>query len=220
MKLKEKGIIGLLVMANMIGFGAIGNACATEAGKKSNYVQYKAGMIQPTSGFDDAGYDTGFNDSLSYGRYLTNHLILEGTIDGSITKYNHNGTNNTAGNYTQKNNIDVTAFLLSLKEEYSIGHINLYGGAGIGAYIAHLYSKIDSDRFGTFKMDEYSDAVFGAHLLAGANYDITESWYLGIEGMYRWTGKAKIETAAISVPVAYNDNLNGFTLGASLGFRF
>lgn len=213
----KKAIVGLLVAANMIGSVAIGNAVAAE--KKSNYVQAKAGFIQPTSGFDDAGFDTGFNGAISYGHYLTNHLILEGTIDGSAAHNDFDGYNTFTGNYTQKNDIGIFAFLLTLKGEFAVGPVNLYGGGGIGAYVVTLNTKVESDRFGDYEKDD-TDTVFGAHLLVGANYDITNDWFIGLEGTYRWTGSAKIEQNVIGVPVVYNDDVNGFSLAASVGFRF
>ena len=219
MKRIKNSIIGLVVMTSVVGPLAFDNAIAAEDGSKLNYAQIKMGAFKPTSGFDNAGYDTGFDGSIAYGRYLTKHLILEGAIDGSLSRNKLSSANNTIGDYSQKNDIGVTAFLLTLKEEYSIGHFNLYGGGGIGAYYANLYSKVDTNRFGTFNKDE-SDTVFGAHLVAGANYDITQNWFLGLEGTYRWTGKVKINGSAATVPVTYNDDLNGYTIAASVGYRF
>jgi opacity protein-like surface antigen len=219
MKLKKNALIGMLVTANMIGSIVMTNAAIADTEKKSNYVQTKVGVMQPTSGFNDAGYDTGIIGSISYGRYLTDHLILEGTVDASAANTDLDGSNSVIGRYSQKNDIGVTAFLLTVKGETAVDQVNLYGGGGIGAYVVSLYSKIDSDRFGTVKMDD-SDTVFGAHLLVGANYNITENWFLGLEGMYRWTGKAKIEKNVVDVPVAYNDNIDGYTVAASFGFRF
>ena len=217
MKSEKKAVVGLLVAANMIGSVAIGNAVAAE--KKSNYVQAKVGLLQPTSGLDDAGFDTGLNGAITYGRYLTNHLVLEGTIDGSAANNDFDGYNSFTGHYTQKDDIGITAFLLTLKGEFSVGHVNLYGGGGIGAYVVTLNTEIESNRFGDYEKDD-SDTVFGVHLLAGANYDITEDWFVGIEGTYRWTGKAKIEENIIGVPVSYNDDVNGFSIAASVGYRF
>jgi opacity protein-like surface antigen len=217
MKREKKAVVGLLVAANMIGAVAIGNAVAAE--KKSNYVQAKVGVLQPTSGLDDAGFDTGLNGAITYGRYLTRHLVLEGTIDGSAANNDVDGYNDFTGHYTQKDDIGIMAFLLTLKGEFSVGQVNLYGGGGIGAYVVTLNSEIESNRIGDYEKDD-SDTVFGVHLLAGANYDITEDWFAGIEGTYRWTGKAKIEENIIGVPVSYNDDVNGFSIAASVGYRF
>lgn len=218
MKLEKSTIIGLLVAANMIGAVTVGSAVAEET-KKPNYVQAKMGFLYPTSGLDDADYDTGFYSGLSYGRYLTKHLILEGTVDASLSKNDLTASNGFTGNYSQKNDLWITSFLLTLKDEYTIGRVNLYGGGGIGVYVVNLTSKTHSNRFGTFKEDG-DDTVFGVHLVAGANYDITQSWFVGVEGGYRWTEDAKIEKNAVGVPVGYNDDINGLSLAATLGYRF
>ena len=217
--MKKSALFGLLVMANVMGVVTIDNVAAAEAGKKSNYAQIKLGMMQPTSGFNDAGYDTGIATSIAYGRYLSNHLILEGAIDVSAANNDMKGATAITGNYSQENNLGVTALLLTMKEEFSFGRLNIYGGGGIGAYIVNLSSEIETNRMGTYKMDD-SDGVFGAHLVVGANYDITESIFMGIEGTCRWTGKASIDKTAVGVPVAYNDNVNGYSIAANLGFRF
>jgi opacity protein-like surface antigen len=216
--MKKIVVVGLLIGANIAGFLSNGNALAAEE-KKSNYVQAKMGVMQPTSGFDDAGFDTGFNGAISYGRYLTNHLILEGTIDGSASHNDVDGYNSFTGNYRQKDDMGIFAFLVTLKGEFAAGPVNLYGGGGIGAYVVTLNSKVESNWLGDHEKDD-SDTVFGGHLVVGANYDITENWFFGIEGTYRWAGNAKIEQNIVGVPVAYNDNLNGYTIDACVGFRF
>jgi len=62
--------------------------------------------------------------------------------------------------------------------------------------------------------------VLGAHIVVGASYDLSERFFIGIEGLYRWTEKVKIEKTAVSVPVTYSKNLDGYTVAATLGFRF
>ncbi len=209
----------VLLTSTLTGIIVAGYAVTAQGEEYANYIQLKAGIMQPTSGYDDAGYDTGFGDAISFGRYLTDYLILEGTMDGSVSTSESNGSTTTTGNYTQKNEMAVLAMLLTLKAETSIGDLNLYGGGGIGAYFVNLDGKIESDRYGTFKNDD-NDNLFGVHLVAGANYDITDWMYLGVEGTYRWTQSVDINKTAVSVPITYDDNLNDFTLSAALGFRF
>ncbi|MFH0782514.1 MAG: hypothetical protein V2B20_11275 [Pseudomonadota bacterium] len=45
-------------MTNTIGIVTIDNAADAEAGKKVNYAKMKLRIMQTTSGFNDAGYDT------------------------------------------------------------------------------------------------------------------------------------------------------------------
>jgi opacity protein-like surface antigen len=219
MKQEKRFIIGLLTVANITGFVALGTTAAAEPAQKLNYAQVKVGVLQPTSGFNDAGYDTGFMGAISYGRYLSRNLILEGAIDSSAANSDTWGRNDSIGTYHLKNDLWITSFLLTLKGEVPVGPVNLYGGGGVGVYVVSLSSKVESDGSGDLKIDD-SDTVFGAHLVAGANYDITKDFFVGVEGTYRWTGEADIQERAVDIPVVYKDNLDGFTVAATFGYRF
>ncbi len=219
MKQQNRIITGFLVASTLVGFAAVGSAAAQNNMSRSNYVQVKAGAMIPTDTFDDAGYDTGFTGGVSYGRYFGPHLILEGTVEGAGSKSERNGSATIVGPYHQKDELSITDFLLTLKGEYGFNRVNVYGGGGVGAYYVYLNSKVDSNLYGTFKNDD-SDFVFGAHLVVGANYDITDQFFLGVEGTYRWTEDVDINKTAVTVPVAYNDNLDGCTISATFGMRF
>lgn len=219
MKQKQRWVMGLLAAANISGMVAIGNVVAAEPTQKSNYVRVKAGVMQPASGFDHAGYDLGPDVGFAYGRYLSEHCLLEGAIESFAAERETKGTTLTTGSYTQENDIGVTALLLTLKGEYPAGPVNLSGGAGIGVYEVGLYSTIKSEKVGEFKADDNA-TMLGAHLTVGASYDLSQSFFIGIEGLYRWTEKVKIEKTAVSVPVTNNDNLDGYTVTAIIGYRF
>ena len=219
MKKKQMWVLGLCAAATLGGMAAIGNAVAAEPARKSNYIRAKAGVMQPASGFDQACYDAGPDVGFAYGRYLGEHCLLEGAIESFGAEKEAKGTTLTTGSYTQENDIGVTALLLTLKGEYPAGPVNLSGGAGIGVYEVGLNSTIKSEKVGEYKADD-NETVLGAHLTVGASYDLSQSFFVGIEGLYRWTEKVKIEKTAVSVPVSYKDNLDGYTVAATFGFRF
>jgi len=112
MKQKQIWVI-LLATAHICGMVAIGNAAEPE--KKLNYVRVKAGVMQPASGFDQAGYDAGPDVGFAYGRYLSAHCLLEGAIESFGAERETKGTTLTTGSYSQENDIDATALLLTLK---------------------------------------------------------------------------------------------------------
>ncbi len=206
-------------MAYMAGLVNADYSHASDTKEKANYLQGQLGVFQPTNTFDDSGYDTGFSGSFAYGRYLTPYLKLEGMVDLSANDKELQGSNTIAGNYSQDNYLSSTGLLVTLKGEYPVGPVDLFGGAGIGAYGVFLTSETNTERLGSFDKDEF-DTVFGAHISLGANFNITERFYVGIEGRYRWTGDVKFNETVAGVPMEYKGDLNGYTVAFSAGFRF
>jgi len=100
-----------------------------------------------------------------------------------------------------------------------VGSVALYDGAGVGGYFVSLYSDIETSLQGDYDKDD-DDIAFGAHIVAGGYYDITPRFFVGVEGMYRWTGDIDIQDKG-AVPVQVKGDLNGYTVTAVLaGFRF
>jgi opacity protein-like surface antigen len=85
--------------------------------------------------------------------------------------------------------------------------------------VVALDSDIDTSTHGDFSVDD-DDSVFGAHVVAGANYDITDRFFIGLEGMYRWTDDFDISETVALIPVEYNGDLSGFSVTINAGFRF
>jgi opacity protein-like surface antigen len=216
----RKHVIGLLAAVNVMGVFIAGNVIAAGGPPRfNNYGQVKLGIMQPTDDLDDAGYDTGGEISAAYGRYLTKNLVLEAAFDAFGTEHDIHGSNDIAGDFEQENDLGVAAFLLTMKGEFAVGPVNLYGGIGGGIYSATLDSDIDSSRLGSLSDDD-SDTVFGGHLVAGATLDITQRFFLGVEGLYRWTDDLDLRDNVASVPIGYSGNLNGYAVTFNAGFRF
>ncbi len=215
----RKKVIGLLVAVNAMSVFVAGNIMAREAPQYSNYGQAKIGVMQPTGDLDDADYDTGGEIAAAYGRYLNEFLVVEAGIDAFATEQEIDGFNNTAGRFEQDNVLGVVAFLVTLKGEFSLGPVNVFGGIGGGVYSVSLESDIDSSRLGSFDADD-DDAVFGGHLVAGATLDITQRFFLGVEGLYRWTDDLDLRDTVATIPVEYRGDLNGFSVTFNAGFRF
>lgn len=208
---------GVLAAVNVLGLLLTGNVMAEM--EKPNYAQLKIGAFVPTGDLDDADYDTGFQMSGYYGRYLTPNLIVEAGIDGFGVESDVSGSNDSAGDYDQDNTLSVAGFLVTLKGELPAGAARFFGGIGGGLYVVNLDSDIDSSRLGDFSTDD-DDDVWGAHVVAGVNYDITDRFFAGVEGMYRWTGDVDIHENVASIPVAYDGDLSGFSVTFNGGFRF
>lgn len=214
----KAGVIAWLV-ATVTTAIAVNAGWAAEAGEYRNYAKVNLGINDHLGDLDDTGYDAGIDFGGSYGRYLGEHIAIEAGVNLFQTNQEIDGSNAVAGSYTRKDSLCVSSILATLKGEFPVGPITLYGGAGIGGYFATLFSDIETSRLGDFDRDG-DDFVFGAHLLAGGHYDITPRFFVGVEGMARWTGDVDIEENAGSVPVQVAGDLNGYTVTALAGFRF
>ncbi len=190
-----------------------------EESKKPNYVQGQLGILLPTSDLDDGGFDPGGGVSLGYGRYITDNLIVEVSLDSFASERDFRGFNVHAGNYDVEDTVLISSLQFTLKGETSIEALDIFYGGGVGAYAVTLDSEIESSRLGSFDKDD-SDAVLGLHLVAGANYNISTSFYAGIEAKYRWTDDVDLSQTVVSIPLEYSGDLSGYTVMGTFGFRF
>lgn len=218
----EKSIkMGIVLGISGLTLGFASNCLAGEAETRQNYMQLKVGALLPTSDLDDGWFDdTGFSGTLAYGRYLSDHLILEGSIDLSgLGNDDEDSSNSVAGAYNKASWFSTQAILLTLKGEHPLGPIDLFAGGGIGLYQAYICADIESDTLGDFDVDD-NDSVFGVHVVAGANYNINDRFFLGLEAMYRWTDDVDMSATKASIPVEYNGDLSAVIVTFNAGFRF
>ena len=185
----------------------------------SNYARIGIGGSVFTDDLEEAEFDGGVNGSLSYGRYLFKYLVVEATIGGFATGEEFEGDTSLAGDYTRTDTIFVNTLLATVKGEWPIGPVRVFAGGGVGAYFLTLRSDMETDRLGDFESSQ-SDSVIGVHGVAGAYYDITRRFFIGLEGMYYQTDDIEIDEEAATIPVHYDGNLNGVTLAMTCGFKF
>jgi len=220
MKSGRKHLLGIVAAVNVLSVIVAGNVMADDGVWRANYAQVKLGAFQPTGDLDDAGFDAGPLASVAYGRYLTRYLSVETSIEGFGTQNDDiRGTNTIAGSYELENTLATSAFLVTLKGEYPVGPVSFFGGIGGGFYVVTLDSDIDTSMLGDFSIDD-DDSVFGAHVVAGANYDITDRFFIGLEGMYRWTDDVDLSETVALIPIEYSGDLSGFSVTVNAGFRF
>lgn len=225
MSLKNNIKIAIVLGVSGLTLGGASHCVADEVESRKNYMQLKLGALFSTSDLDEEGiHDIGFSSTLAYGRYLTDNLILEGSYDAAGLWYDtsndtNSGSNSIAGNYTQDGGFSTGSLLLTVKGEYPLGPVDLFGGGGIGYHVAYMFADIESEKLGDFNVDD-DDSAFGVHAVAGANYNFNERFFLGFEAMYRWTDDVELSSTGGSIPVDYNGDLNGFILTLNTGFKF
>ncbi len=218
MNKSARQIICGLAAINLVGLGMAGAVMAGEDGWR-NYGQGRFGMLQPAGDFNDADYDTGAAFAATYGRYLTSNLIVEGTFEFAGAERDTSGITASAGHYEQDNTLSSGAGLITLKAEHDAGLVRLFAGGGVGVYAVTLESDLETSRLGDFDRDD-SDTVFGAHAVAGVVFDVSDRFFIGAEGLYRWTDEVDIAETVAEIPVAYKGDLSGYQLSMSAGFRF
>ena len=65
-----------------------------------------------------------------------------------------------------------------------------------------------------------SDAVLGGQCKAEGVFNLNASFFVGIEGEYRLTDKAKFTDSAFGVPVTVESDLNARTISDVFDYRF
>ncbi|MEW6670758.1 MAG: outer membrane beta-barrel protein [Thermodesulfobacteriota bacterium] len=185
----------------------------------SNYARLSSGFYQPTSDLDKAGYDSGGDLAIAFGRYFGKHLVLEGGLGFLYTERDVVGNVPVAGFYVEDDSVSVLSITLTAKGVYPIGRFELYGGGGIGGYIVSLYADVTSANLGNVDTDD-SDTVLGFHAVGGFNFKITERFLLGAEVKYLWTDDVDISKQISDIPIRLQGDLDGYSVNITFGFRF
>ncbi len=218
--IRNKKFCTVALFAGMVLIGPNVTGAAASSDTYANYGRIGLGINSFSSNLDDDGYDAGANFSATYGRYLSQYLVVEGTLG-----YFHSDRDTTygstilAGAYNTEDSLDIGVVMGTVKVEVPLDRLALYTGVGVGGYSVTLESEIETALLGSFDTDD-DDFVFGLHLVAGGNFDVTDRIFVGFEGMYRWTDDVDINNSVGTVPVLLTDNLNGFTFTATCGYRF
>ena len=158
------------------------------------YIALKPGVYSPQSS-DLEGADTGFNGEIAFG-YCFNRNIAAEFGTGYFTM----------GTF----DINVFPLTLTLKALLSYKRWEFFGLAGGGVYIVSAYDYGESD----------TDAVLGGYLGGGLHYNITRRIFVGAEGKYLWTDKAKLRDEAYGIPLEAKFKMDGIIATAVMGIRF
>jgi len=165
--------------------------------RKANYFAVKGGIFSPRADLDDLNLEDGYAINFSVGHYFSDRFVVEfGTeilqADGDL-----NGVSR-----------DILILPVTATAKYIVptGVGDFYLGAGAGVYFARLEQTI-----GGVTSREH-DVVLGGHILGGANLDITDDVFVGIEGKWMLTDTAKFFGQELT--------LSGATLTGHAGMRF
>ena len=172
---------------------------------KLNYIALKLGGYLPQS--DDMKiFDDAFYGELGFGHYFDENFAVEMGVG-----YTKPGASASAGGASAFLDLTVIPITLGLRGSIPTGTFEPFATAGIGAY----YVKADASAnnipgFGSGS-GSVNDTVLGYYLGLGANFNLSPSAYLGIEGRYFW---AKPSAEGIEA------NIDGINMTANIGYRF
>lgn len=228
MRRTDKTAARMLLLVFVFVLIPVGYSSATESDPK-NYLLLKLGAYSPQHDHLDY-FDEGFNGEFYYGRYFHKNFASElgfGYFTSSGKK-SYSVTSPTPGataTLLQEDQLKVVDILYTVKGILPIGRLELFAGPGIGVYFAKVNSVVTITTtiplVGTVVTKEAGDdlkSAFGLHVLAGANFNITPEWFVGVEGKYFWA-----KTDKTLGPIAagfFGSHLDGLVGTASLGWRF
>jgi len=164
-----------------------------------NYVALKLGAYLPQDDDMDE-FDTGFNGEVALGHYFNPNIAME--FSGGYFK-SEGDAEGVSGEVT------VNPILLSIKGVAPFAGGEFYGLVGGGLYI----TEFEVSALGLTFTDD--DTVFGFQLGIGANFNLANNVFLGLEGKYFWA-KPSISILGESLDV----NIDGIQATANIGFRF
>ncbi|WP_299980076.1 hypothetical protein [Desulfobacula sp.] len=183
---------------------------------QSNYkysFAIKGGIYEPTDDLED--FDTGFSGEVSITQYFSPNFAVESAIGYFQTDYNEIGN---ILSFPYSGTIDISAIPITVNLKgiipFQLGEI--YVGAGVGAYFVHGDLDVSVAGVGSYSADD-NDVIIGAQLLAGLNFNVTDTTFFGIEGKYIFTDEASMGQAQIGT---VDFDINGYTIMGVLGFRF
>ena len=176
-------------------------------GKKGGYALLKAGAFFPTEDLDDADFDTGFGGELVLGTYYNPNLALECGIG-----YYQTDRSVRFQDIKEEDDLFIVPITANIKGVLPLRGVELFGGGGFGVYFVHIDADVSGSNLADIGDDDDSDVVLGAHVMAGANVDISRKIFLGIEAKYIFTDDADLFRSDV--------NLDGFVLTGSIGYRF
>jgi len=181
------------------------------------YVAVKGGFYSPTDDLDEL--DSGFAGEIVIGKYFSPTFAVEGGLgrfeaDGSETAFIPG-----PGSVTLKTDVSVTTIFVTIKGFHPIERGELFIGGGVGIGFADIDLDVSTTALGSDSVSD-DNTVFGFQFLAGANFNITDKCFLGVEGKYLITNDAEVSGTLFGIPVEVEGNANGFIITGVLGFRF
>lgn len=152
--------------------------------QSGGYLSIKGGLYDP-----DINYDTAYNAEVAVGIKVNPYFIID--IGGGYfrSEYKSEYSDWFGSSIKEKLTYSLIPITLTLKGNVPLGgdnvsgyKVELYGGGGIGYYLAKKEYKYTSD---TLTESYSSDAnALGYHAVIGVDFNVAKHFALGIEGKW------------------------------------
>ncbi len=173
------------------------------AQRNYNYVVAKLGVYSPISN-ELSDYSSDFNGEVDFGHYFSPYFAAEFGVGHLQTS----GTVLTFSGFFATEDIDATYLEATAKAVFPVPYyysrhyqpfMDLYLGGGLGVYFAN--DNVDAIGFST------SDTVPGFHILGGADFNLNQNVFLGLELKYMYAKP-------------FDTDIEGMIFTGNIGYRF
>ena len=134
--------------------------------------------------------------------------------DGSFNRFKTG-----LGLVSEENDLSVIPITVTARFVLPSETWEAFGGVGFGFYLTDFKSAVSRSNLGSFTLSG-DDTAFGAHFVAGVNYNFSKRWYIGFEGKYIFTTNVKFEGTVSGTPVVAEGDLDGMLTTVFVGYRF
>ena len=197
-----------MVYASIVAAACLGISASAQ--QENTYVAFKMGVYNPTGDLDDQGFDDGINVDIAIGRYLSESLVLEGSLGYREVETKHSyDTPGFSSNTIRPGKVVVVPVVMSIKYIFDHESVHPYMQGGVGIYYLN-----DTDRGYAYGNNNDTRVTIGVHLGFGMDFDITENAFIGLEFKHAFTSKAKLFDGDI------RENNSGTTITLNTGYRF
>lgn len=174
-----------------------------------NYIALKLGGYLPQAS-DVEEFDNAFYGELGIGHYFDKNFAVEFGV--GYTKPGASVSEFISGVGSASASLDVTIIpvTLGLRGSIPTGVFEPFATAGVGIYFTEAEASVNIPGFISGSASE-NDTSFGFYLGLGANLNVSQKVYIGVEGKYFWA-KPSFEGVDLKI--------DGINLTANIGFRF
>lgn len=157
---------------------------------------------------DLENFDLGLNGEVAYGRSVNSNLKMEFGLGYFRCERFFSRIKPGLGLVTEDSELSVVPITVTAKVVLPSGKWDVFGGAGFGLYLVDYKSSVRGSSLGSFTFKD-EDTAFGAHFVAGANYNVSERWYVGFEGKYIFTTDVRFEQTVSGTLVIAEGDMDG-----------
>ncbi len=181
------------------------------------YLTYKPGIYSPQFG----GLDIGLSTEIAFGYRFNQNIAAEFGFGYFNTQKEVRGVGATRV-IQEECDYYVVPLTLTFKAILPYKRWEFFGLGGGGVYIVSgPYNLDDYDDYDDYDdFNPHVDTVLGGYLGGGLHYSLTSKIFLGVEGKYLWTDKAKLNGERSGVPLDARFRLDGIIAAAVIGVRF